>query len=332
MKGGKTMHPPIKIGVDIMGSDELPLNILKALETFSSQNVEIYPIGDSSLKKSSSFPHFVEAKDVIQMDENPLTALRKKKDSSISVGLRLLKEKKIDAFVSAGNTGALISSAKLIVGMCPKISRPALLALIPTKKKPIAILDLGANIQAKAENLVQFAYLGAAYQIANGVKTPNVGILNIGSEAVKGTAEQRAAYLLLEKKKKAPFHFKGNIEGKTVFDGDVDVLVTDGFTGNIFLKTAEGIASLVLDKLYDQIPKEFLEKIQPELNDLKKHLHHTEYPGAILAGVKGIVVKCHGYSTAQGFINAIYGAINLVLNNFEQTFQNQLDKIISKRL
>jgi glycerol-3-phosphate acyltransferase PlsX len=242
------------------------------------------------------------------MDEHPLHSLRRKKNASIPVGMRLLKEGKIDAFVSSGNTGALVSSAKMILSMLPGIHRPALLALMPTKKNPVAVLDVGANIQVKAQHLVQFAHVGAAYQKARGIDHPTVGILNIGSEALKGTSELRLAYQKLLNLKNAPFRFAGNIEGKSVFDGDVDVLVTDGFTGNIFLKTAEGIASLILDRLHAHIPASELKKLN--ISDLQRHLHYAEYPGALLAGVRGIVIKCHGYTTPQGFANGVLGAIN----------------------
>jgi glycerol-3-phosphate acyltransferase PlsX len=266
------------------------------------------------------------------MEESPLLALRRKKQSSLCVGLRLVKEGKLDALVSAGNTGALVSASKMILGTFRDISRPALLALMPTKKRPVAVLDVGANLQAKASQLVQFAHLGAAYQKARGISDPRIGILNIGSEASKGTSEIRLAYKELSK---LPA-FAGNIEGKSVFDGDVDVLVTDGFTGNIFLKTAEGIANLVLDRLHARIPhppffpkvdatlRAPLSEIQAHLDDLQRHLHYAEYPGALLCGVKGAVVKCHGYSTPEAFANGIRGAIEFASSHFITILQNQL--------
>lgn len=302
-----------KIGVDLMGNDNAPQVLLDALRELSlPSGVELLAIGTPEFEKfAPPFP-FIAAPEVIGMEEHPLLALRRKKNATTNVGMRLLKEGKIDAFVSAGNTGALVSSAKMILSTLPGILRPSLLTLMPTKKNPVAVLDVGANVQVKAAHLVQFASIGAAYQKTRGIKMPSVGLLNIGSEAVKGTSELRLAYH--ELKKKTSFRFAGNIEGKNVFDGDVDVLVTDGFTGNVFLKTAEGIASLILDR------------IQGSSTELKKFqsLHYAEYPGALLAGIRGIVIKCHSYSTPKGFTNAVLGAIELAKEGFVQKLLNDL--------
>jgi glycerol-3-phosphate acyltransferase PlsX len=296
-----------------MGNDNAPPLLLDCLKKLKlPSNVELIPIGTPLFKKEASPFVYVEAPEVIGMDESPLIALRKKRNASINVGMRLLKEGKIDAFVSAGNTGALVSSAKMILSTLPGILRPCLMTLMPTKKNPVAVLDVGANVQVKALHLVQFALLGAAYQKTRGIQKPTVGLLNIGSEAVKGTSELRLAYH--ELRKVTSFKFAGNIEGKTVFDGDVDVLVTDGFTGNVFLKTAEGIASLILDRI---------EGVSGEIKKFES-LRYGEYPGAILVGVKGIVVKCHGYSTPKGFSNAVLGAIELAQERFVQKLINDL--------
>ena len=305
----KRLQRPLKIGVDLMGSDNAPQVLLDALHaTALPKDVELVVICTEEFH-SKKFK-VVHAPEFIRMDEPPLVSLRKKKNASMSVGLRLLREGKLDALVSAGNTGALVSSAKMILRTLKGILRPALLTLMPTKKNPVAVLDVGANVQAKAEHLVQFAKLGAAYQKARGLARPTVGLLNIGSEAMKGTSEHRVAYHELQM---SSLRFVGNIEGKSVFDGEIDVLVTDGFTGNIFLKTAEGIASLILDGL------------QPQ--DATKHfqsLHYAEYPGALLAGVKGIVIKCHGYSTPRGFVNGVLGAVELAKERFLDKLMNEL--------
>ncbi len=296
-----------------MGNDNDPQALLDGLKELKlPSNVELIPIGTPTYSKNCAPFQYVTAPEVIGMEEHPLLALRKKKNASINVGMRLLKEGKLDALVSAGNTGALVSSAKMILSTLPKILRPCLMTLMPTKKNPVAVLDVGANVQVKATHLIQFAQLGAAYQKTRGIKKPKVGLLNIGSEALKGTSELRLAYHELQKI--SSFQFAGNIEGKSVFDGDVDVLVTDGFTGNVFLKTAEGIASLILDR------------IQGSASELKKFhsLHYSEYPGALLAGVRGIVIKCHGYSTVQGFMNGVLGAIDLAKEEFVQKLLNDL--------
>lgn len=295
---------PLKIGVDLCGNDNAPQTLLSALKQLSiPSDVALVTIGPPSLAVEVSAP------EVIEMDEHPLTALRQKKRASIPLGMRLLKEGKIDAFVSAGNTGALVSSAKMILRMLPGHLRPSLLALMPTKKQPVAVLDLGANVQCKAQHLVQFAKLGIAFQKIRGIQHPRVGLLNIGTEPLKGTSELQLAHISLSS---LP-HFVGNIEGKTVFDGDVDVLITDGFTGNIFLKTAEGVASLILDKIKaDGEAKRF------------QSLTLAEYPGALLAGVNGIVIKCHGYATPKGFTNGVCEAIHWAKEGFVQKITNAL--------
>jgi len=308
---------PRRIGIDLMGSDNDATSLLEAAAALLPSlpsDIHLVAIGTKDLqsKALSQKLSFICASEVIAMEEHPLRALRKKKDASLVVGLKHLKEGKLDALVSAGNTGALISASKLILKTFPKLSRPALLALMPTKKKPVAVLDVGANLTAKSTHLVQFAKLGTAYQKARGITAPRIGLLNIGSEASKGTFEIRLAYQELSKFE----GFSGNIEGKSVFDGDVDVLVTDGFTGNVFLKTAEGIASLVLDRFHAHIPKETLHLMQKHLDDFQRHLHYAEHPGALLAGVNGTVVKCHGYSTPIAFANAIRGAVELAHHHF----------------
>ena len=310
-----------------MGSDNAPDLLLQAINAFAAtlpHSVQLAPIGKAELASQTQLPFFA-ASETIEMHDAPLLAIRRKRDSSLCVGLRLLRDGKIDAFVSAGNTGALVSYSKMTLGTIKGILRPALLALMPTKKSSLAVLDVGANVQYKADHLVQFALMGAAYQRARGVKMPTVGLLNIGSESIKGTSELRLAWQQLSEMREF-FHFAGNVEGKTVFDGHVDVLVTDGFTGNIFLKTAEGLASLILDRLSENLSKDLWEKMRGELSDLRRHLHYAEYPGALLCGVSGTVIKCHGYSSPKAFINAIHEAIRITQEDFNQTIQDKLTR------
>ena len=307
-----------RIGIDLMGADTPPELLLHAAEGIHSPNSQLVLIGTAQFKQQTRLD-FACAEEVIEMDDQPLTAIRRKKNSSLCVGLRMLKEGEIDAFVSAANTGALVFGAKTILSMLKGFSRPALCALLPTRKQPLAVLDVGANVQCKATHLVQFALMGAAYQRARGTKMPVIGLLNIGSEAMKGTSELRLAYRQLQKLAADPFfQFAGNIEGKSVFDGAIDVLITDGFAGNVFLKTAEGIASLILDRISEH------EQIGIELADLRKHLHYAEYPGALLCGVRGVVIKCHGYSSPEAFAKGILAAIRMVEENFLQIIQDQL--------
>lgn len=311
---------PHKIGVDLMGGDTSSVDLLKAVCEFATKTPQtvFYLIGTKEIQKyfsSQDNLFFVLAKQSIEMDENPLHAIRKKKDSSLCIGMHLLKKRKIDAFISSGNTGALVASAKTTLKMQPHILRPALLAMMPTSKTPLAVLDVGANIHVKAIHLVQFAQMGVSH-VKHRVKVPKVGLLNIGAEKLKGTSILQEAFEKLGKlQESSSFIFVGNIEGKEVFQGAVDVLVTDGFTGNIFLKTAEGIATLILDRLKEKTStKEFL-SLTSYLDDLQKHLHYAEYPGAILSGVNGLVVKCHGYSSAKAFIK---GIDTIIKNHFNE--------------
>lgn len=309
-----------KVALDLMGSDHSPKLLLKAAFDLAQKidaSHEFVLIGTPSFK--STFNSFAKdyhgpvrfsyevAKESIEMNEDPLKAVRQKKESSICLGMKLLKEKAVDAFVSAGNTGALFSSAKVYLSTLPGVLRPALLATLPTAKDPLVILDVGANIQSKSEHLVQFAQMGSAFYKSMGKSKPRVGLLNIGTEETKGTVEIKKAYKELKKKKHRSFEFLGNVEGKDAFEGNVDVLVTNGFTGNVFLKTLEGFSGLILNRIAKHIPQEDQHLV---LKGLKKYLHYSDYPGALLIGVQGLVIKCHGYSSTEAIMNGISGAID----------------------
>ncbi|MEN9654075.1 MAG: phosphate acyltransferase [Chlamydiota bacterium] len=283
-----------------MGSDRPPQELVTALASFEvPKEVKLLVIGTPDVA-AGDLP-FYAAPEFVSMDDSPLMALRRKKKASLFIGLKLLKEKKIDAFISAGNTGAYVTGAKFYLPLVSGIIRPALAALVPTEKKPVAVLDVGAFVQAKAVHLVQYARMGAAYMRSLGCEMPRVGLLNIGAEAIKGTSEQRLAYHELQQHPSSEFHFLGNIEGKVAFDGGVDVLVTDGFTGNVFLKTAEGIASFILNHL-----------AQGGQNDaFLRHLTQSQSPGALLLGVVGIAIKCHGDVTPTSLLRAVEYAASL---------------------
>lgn len=321
----------IKIGIDLLGSDTLPEALLNAIFTFAKnlkEPVHFVFIATLELKKKvfsaskkldKKLFSFCEAENWITMEDNPLFAVRRKKRSSMALGMRLLKEGRIDALVSAGNTGALVSLGRVYLPLFKSVVRPALLALMPTKFKKIAVLDVGANVDSKAKHLVQFARMGAAYQKTASIQKPIVGLLNIGSEAKKGSAEVKKAYLELSRSADSfGFKFIGNIEGKEVFQSPIDVLVTEGFTGNVFLKTAEGVTNFILDEIQGSDDK--------LLNEIKKSLHYAEYPGALLCGLDKVIIKCHGYSTPEAFISGIKEAMHLVsTNKIEKmkTFFNQ---------
>ena len=267
---------------------------------------------------------YCDVEEVIHMDDDPLLSVRRKKHSSMAIAMNLLKEKKLDALVTTGNTGALIASTKMYLPMLDGISRSALITLLPTKKSPVAVIDVGANIECTPENLVQFAQMGIAYQNSRGIPHPKVGLLNIGSEEKKGRRELRETYKLLQKfnlPDKDPI-FIGNVEGKEIFSGNIDVLVTDGFTGNVFLKTSEGISAFILETLHEN--ESILPFSKAILSRLEKELYSAEYPGAILCGVDGIILKCHGDASSEALTCGLKGAISLINGRFLAKMTRQL--------
>ncbi|MCB1084822.1 MAG: phosphate acyltransferase PlsX, partial [Chlamydiia bacterium] len=322
------------LGVDLLGGDHLSSETL--LETLLSIEKEIDVPFDltvfstpdliSSLESFDSIHrgtlHLVKTEEVITMDDDPLSAIRKKKGSSMISGIELLKHEQIDAFISTGNTGALVASAKLTLPMLQGINRSALITLLPTAQEPVAVIDVGANIECTPEHLVQFAQMGVAYQKSRGISSPVVGLLNIGTEEKKGRSELRETYQLLQQLYKGTDTFIGNIEGKEIFQGGVHVLVTDGFTGNVFLKTAEGISSFILDTMHKNGP--LLPFSKPLLDRLEAELSSAEYPGALLCGVDGIVVKCHGDASPGAISAAAAAALHLHQNHFLTKIKSEL--------
>lgn len=307
---------PRKIGIDIMGSDSPPSILLQAIESLLPESrkhgIELIAIGTPQEKSEVSF---LAVKEFVSMGDVPARALKAKKNASLFTGLRLLKQKKMDAFLSFGNTGALVLGAKIILSMIPPFTRPALQALLPAKKGSLAVLDVGANVQYKASHLTQFAHMAAAYWNTQGVLLPRIGLLNIGIEPIKGPSELKNAYRLLEDATHPHFQFCGNIEGKVAFDGLVDALITDGFTGNIFLKTAEGVSNLIIHQIQEQLHGR---------KEWTKQLDCEEYPGALLLGVKGLVIKCHGEGSPIALKSAIRASFSLVRNDFLASFQKFL--------
>lgn len=334
----KTEFASCHIGIDLMGSDLSPSQLLQSILSFSKElesPVRLTLFGTSDLFENVRPPAehiiFHSVQEVIAMDDPPLSAIRRKKNSSICLGIRMLKQRHLDAFISAGNTGALMACAKIELPELPGIERPALMTLLPTRLSELAVLDVGANTSYKAHHLVQFASIGVAYQISRGITLPKVGLLNIGSEAKKGTPELQLAYdqlLAASREPGASFTFSGNIEGRDVFHGDIDVLVTDGFTGNVFLKTAEGIAGVILEGLEDASIEDCSSHLKGILGAMRQRLHYAEYPGAILCGIDGIVIKCHGNSSPQSLIQSITTASRLIQHAFLQKVKEQLKKTL----
>ncbi len=252
----------------------------------------------------------VEAPEVIGMGEPVATSVRRKKKSSLRIGCKLVDSGQADGFVSAGNTGAAMATAKMVLGMLPGVDRPALAALIPTKSaKPTLLLDVGANAECKAEHLVQFAIMGDAYsRSVLGTIGPVVGLMSIGEEEAKGNDLTKEAFPLLREMKS--LNFVGNVEGRDVFSGAVDVIVTDGFTGNVMLKLSEGLTDAMLSMIKRELTASAVTKAgamlaKPAFRNIKKRLDYSEHGGAPLLGVRKIVVIGHGSSNARAIRNAI---------------------------
>ncbi len=323
-----------------MGSDRSPAYLFKAIEQAAQEFPQVHfvvfvtqaALDEILLQTAVPFPvrsahlEFQVVTDVVEMHDEPLVAIRRKKNSSLAIGIKLLKKRFLDGFVSAGNTGALIAGATLSLPLLPGIKRPALLATLPTQKGAVAIIDVGGNLSCKAHHLVQFAQLGAAYQrCCLGIGQPRVGLLNIGVESKKGTSELRQAYELLQQlSQKGEMMFAGNIEGRQVFQGAVDVLVTDGFTGNILLKTSEGVSSFILHQLRHTLQDLAPEQCSAILASMQDQFDYEEYNGAIICGIDCVAVKCHGQSSSKGFFRGIEGAIQLVKNGFISQIKNHL--------
>lgn len=320
----------MRIGIDLMGGDSSPETLFTAvvqaaekLQNSCSLVVIASPnIIEKLAQPSFHYPGRIEwspASDVIEMEDHPLHAARKKKNSSMLVGLRLLKKKQINAFISPGNTGALIAAASLNLPKYPGFKRPALLTVLPTTQNHVAILDVGGNVSCKSNHLVQFAYLGAAYQATiQGIKKPRIGLLNVGTESKKGRSEVQQAYEILNQQKNPHFEFIGNIEGRNVFQGKVDVLVTDGFTGNVLLKTAEGLVEFFSDYFKQTIEDQNSKDLKMAFEKMEQHFQYSEYPGAILCGVDAIVIKCHGDTSSQALCKAILGTFSLAKNKINE--------------
>jgi len=307
------MNKMVKIAVDMMGGDDAPGIVLdavkKAVEDF--KDLEIILFGDESQYNLSheriEFRHCTEK---VEMEDEPVRAIKRKKDSSMVKMAEAVKSGEADGCVSAGNTGALMSAGLFIVGRIKGVARPALVVTLPTTDgKGFVFLDVGANADAKAEHLLQYAQLGNIYaQKIRGIQNPSVSLLNIGTEAAKGNSLTKKAYDLFEKNQS--FNFTGNIEAKTLMDGNVDVVVTDGYTGNMVLKNLEGTAKSIGKMLKETIMSSFKNKLagavlKKDLETFAKKMDYSEYGGSVLLGLDGTVVKAHGSSNAKAFYSAI---------------------------
>jgi len=294
-----------------------------------------------SIPKGVASIEFHPCESWVAMDEDPLVAVRSKKTASMLVGISLLQEQKIDAFVSSGHTGVMIAGASLSLPKLEGIDRPALLALLPTRKKPMVVVDVGGSLSCRAHHYLQYAHMGVAFRSAcYGDSLPVVGLLNVGSEAIKGTKELIQAHQLLKECSVQPcgepkpqvFKFIGNVEAREIFDGNVDVVVTDGFTGNILLKTVEGVASFVISASLAAWEDAALPSVAAAtIHNLQSQFDYAEHPGAILCGIDGIVVKCHGSSSSsKAMYHAIHKAVSLVKEEFLVRLKSVLSAISAR--
>lgn len=325
----------ITIGVDLMGAEINPAYIVHAVMElphafFKHTSIHFFATSEICKQLAEAYDEEVKTlpisfrpcKDIVSMDDDPLSAIRKKKETTMSCGIQSLKAKskksKIDAFLSCGNSGALVASSILHLKLLPGIDRPALITTLCVNDTSTVLLDVGALVHCKLENLVQFAYMGAAFvQVVKNKKKPTIAQLNIGAEYGKGMQEQQAvnkALTAISQKRNAPFSYIGNIEPQGVFEGVSDIVVTNGFAGNIMLKTAES----AVHSLMEAIEKRFVEGQNPDdhfpFSELKASFSQDSATGACLLGVNGYVVKCHGQATISAVQQALL-SIRLHLQN-----------------
>lgn len=311
----------MRIALDAMGSDRAPVSeVHGAVVAAKSSDVEVLLVGDENELKPALEAYrnpqrvsIIHAPDRITMDEKPVTAVRRKKDSSLMVGLRLLKSGEADGFVSAGNTGAVMVGARTVLGPIRGVARSAICQLLPTTaSRRVLVLDLGANVDCTVRQLCEFAEMGLVYsQRVLSIEEPRVGLLNIGEEDAKGNEVAKTVHQRLS----ATQHisFVGNIEPTALYRGEADVVVCDGFVGNMVLKTSEAAARLMIALLKRQLRTSLLSRAGALLSmgafrRLKKEMDPNEYTGAPLLGVNGVVILLHGSCTARAVVNAIYGA------------------------
>ena len=313
----------MKILVDVMSGDNAPLELIKGVVIAAKEyDAEIAVIGDENIISDIAIKNeidlsgieIIHSSSVITMEDKPMCVVREKRDSSMSLGLKYLSEGVVDAFVSAGNTGALITGATLIVRRIPGINRAAIASVLPLAN-PVLLMDSGANLTVNSDNILQFAFMGSKYmEKIYGIDRPRVGQLNNGTEYNKGTELQTEAYQMLNE---SGLEFVGNVESKAVPFGVCDVLVTDGYTGNIFLKSVEGMGKFMMGILKDVLKTNVVTyasalTMKNKLTDIKHRFDSSEHGGAPLLGISKPVIKAHGSSDSNAIKNAIRQAINFV--------------------
>lgn len=328
----------MQIALDAMAGDNGPEELIAgALLAAKEADLRVSLVGDEVLLQkhldqlapdsdTADSINIVHASQVIEMGENPVKAIRKKKDSSVMVAFDLVKQGDADAVVSAGNSGATMAAGVRKLGRLKGVLRPGIASLFPTQKKPVILMDIGANVDCRPQHLYQFAVMASAYSRVRDISRPTVGLLSIGEETGKGNSLVKESYPLLEN---SSLNFIGNVEGRDVFQGDVDVIVCDGFVGNICLKISEGLADAMMQMLKDEIVKSLPAKVgyllaRPAFKAFKKRVDYAEYGGAPLLGINGTGLICHGKSNSHAMKNAIIGASKMVELNINQDIMQSL--------
>jgi glycerol-3-phosphate acyltransferase PlsX len=333
------------IAVDAMGGDHAPtVEVEGAIQAARDLRARVILVGREDriraelARQGVANPRaqrlhisIVNATEVITMDEPVAHAVRRKRDSSIRVAARLVRDGQAQALVSAGNTGAVMATAKLIIGTLPSVDRPALAGIFPTLKgKGTVLLDVGANSECKPEHLKQFAVMGSVYSRSIlGVRVPKVGLMSIGEEEVKGTDLTKEAARLL---KQAPINFIGNVEGRDIFTGEVDVIVADGFTGNVILKTSEGLVEAIMGLLKTELGQTIQSQVGAILSrtafrSVKRRLDYSEFGGAPLLGAKQLCLICHGGSKPKSIRNAIRIAKEFNEGSINERIESELGEL-----
>ena len=330
----------IVLAIDVMGGDHGPQTTIQGVVLAAKKhpNVNFVLFGDKhksseELKKNPDLTNyeFIHTTESISSTDEPVNALRKLKKSSMRLGINSVQLAKANGFVSAGNTGALMAISKFVLKTIKGIDRPAIAALLPTMKGQAVVLDLGANVECSNENLVQFALMGDLFsKSVLGIQNPRLGLLNVGSEQIKGHTTVKKTFDDLQKMN-SKINFYGFVEGNDINKGIVDVIVTDGFSGNIALKTAEGVAELIFTFLKNAYASSIISKIgyllsKPAINRFKTRIDPRKYNGAVLLGLNGIVVKSHGGTDAFGFSNAIGVAISLIENSYTDEIKKEMEQ------
>jgi glycerol-3-phosphate acyltransferase PlsX len=327
----------IWIAVDGMGGDEAPGHVvdgaLAAARHFDLGVVlvgstdRLQPVIDQHGGADPARVRLVHAPDVIGMEESPSAALRRKPEASIKVAANLVARGEAAALFSAGHTGATVLAAYGAFGMLPGVDRPALAATIPTRRRPAVLLDVGASVECRPQHLLQFAVMGGVYaRVAFGLDAPRIGLLSIGEEETKGNELTREAHRLL---KGAPIAFTGNVEARNVYSGDADVIVCDGFTGNVALKISEGLVDVVEGLLHDELSRTITMRVgslltRRALRHFRRRVDYSEYGGAPLLGVAGVTIVGHGRSSAKAVRNAVAMAYRFAAGRFIERVERDI--------